>query len=163
LPSDRLAEGDVALLAGRPEHAERHRVDGDDEQRAVLLGGGAERLDVLDRAEEVGALQEDGGGLAVDRPGQRGGVGDAALQPDLLDLGAEALRVGGQGLAAVRVDAARDDEAAPAGAPAGAPGAAEAPRRDPRRAGVGDGQRGQSDIAVWNSNIACSPPEISGW
>ena len=52
---------------GGLQDAERHRVAGDDEQRAVLLGRGAERLDVLDRAEEVGALQEDGGGLVVDR------------------------------------------------------------------------------------------------
>ena len=77
----------------------------------MLLGRRAERLDVLDRAEEVGALQEDGRGLAVDRRRQRRRVGDAALEPDLDHLGAEAGRVGGEGLAAVRVDAAGDDEA----------------------------------------------------
>ena len=129
---------------GRPEHAERHRVDGDDEQRAVLLGGGAERLDVLDRAEEVGALQEDGGGLVVDRFGQRGGVGDAVLQPDLHDLRAEALGVGGEGLAAVRVDAARDDEAAPAlGRADRQVGGGGDRGRSLVEAGVGDRQRGQ--------------------
>src|SRR4029077_1499972 len=111
-----LAEGDVgAALAGRLQDAQRDRVAGDDQQGAVLPGGGAERLDVLDRAEEVGALQDHGGGLAVDRLGQRGGVGQPALEPDLDDLGAVALRVGGEGLAAVRVDAAGDDEAAAPG------------------------------------------------
>src|SRR6201999_3435008 len=54
-----LAERDVGTgLAGRLEDPERHRVAGDDEQRAVLLRRRAERFDVLDRAEEVGALQE---------------------------------------------------------------------------------------------------------
>ncbi len=45
----------------------------------MLAGGGAERLDVLDRADEVGALEENGGGLAVDRGGQRGRVGRPVL------------------------------------------------------------------------------------
>ncbi len=101
------------LLARRLQHAQRHRVAGDDEQRAVLLRRRAERLDVLDRAEEVGALQDHRGRLAVDRRRQRRRVGQAVLQPDLLDLRPEARRVGGERLAAVRVDAARDDEAAP--------------------------------------------------
>ena len=106
-----LAEGDVgAGLAGRLQDPERHRVAGDDQQRAVLLRRRAERFDVLDRAEEVGALQDDRRGLAVDRRRQRRRVGDAALEPDLDHLGAVADRVGRERLAAVRVDAAGDDE-----------------------------------------------------
>ena len=97
----------------------------------------------LDRAEEVRALQEDRRGLTVDRRGQRRGVGLAVSQADLDQLGAVADRVGREGLAAVRVQAARDDEAAPL-------------RRRHRQvtgrgdrggalveAGVGDGQAGQ--------------------
>ena len=113
-----LAEGDVGTaLARRPQDAERHRVGGDDQQRAVLPGGCAERLDVLDRAEEVGALQDHGGGVSVDDIGQGRGVGEAAVEPDLDHLGAVATRIGGESLAAVRVDAARDDETAAPGRP----------------------------------------------
>ena len=86
-----LAERDVgAALAGRLEDPQGHRVAGDDQQRAVLLRRRAERLDVLDRAEEVGALQDHRRGLAVDRRRQRRRVGDAALEPDLDHLGAVA-------------------------------------------------------------------------
>ena len=83
----------------------------------MRLGGDAEGLDVLDRAEEVGALQEDGGGLPVDRAGERRGVGQPTHKPDLDQLGAEPRRIGGQGLAAVGVNAAGDDEAAASGRP----------------------------------------------
>ena len=90
-----LAEGDVgAALARRLQDPQRHRVAGDDQQRPVLLRRRAERLDVLDRAEEVRALEDDRGGLAVDRRGQRRGVGQPALEPDLDHLGAVADRVG---------------------------------------------------------------------
>ena len=109
----------------------------------MLLRGGAERLDVLDRAEEVGALQEDGGGLAVDRRGQRGGVGEAALEPDLDHLGAVALGVGGERLAAVRVDAAGDDEAAPLGRAHRQVAGGGDRGRALVEAGVGDRQPGQ--------------------
>ena len=68
-----LADGDVGAalarrLAGSPSVIGS---TGDDHQRAVLLGRRAERLDVLDRAEEVRLLQEDRGGLVVDRVGER--------------------------------------------------------------------------------------------
>ena len=82
-----LADRDVgAALAGRPQNRERDRVAGDDDERAVLLRRRAERLDVLDRAQEVRLLQEDGGGLVVDRVGQGGGVRDATVQSDLDQL-----------------------------------------------------------------------------
>ena len=139
-----LAEGDVgAALARRLEDPERHRVGGDDQQGAVLLRRGAERLDVLDRAEEVGALEDHRGGLAVDRGGQGGGVGQPALEPDLDDLRAVPHRVGGERLAAVRVDAAGDDEAlAPGRAHRQVAGGGD--RGGPLvEAGVGDRQPGQ--------------------
>ena len=57
-----LADGDVdAALARRAQDAERDRVDRGDAERARLVGGGGERLEVLDRAEEVRVLDEDGG------------------------------------------------------------------------------------------------------
>ena len=77
--------------------------------------GLAELLDVLDGAKEVGALQEDRGGLVVDGLGEGARVGQAAIHADLVDLGAVALRVGGEGLAAVRVHGPGDDEAAALG------------------------------------------------
>ena len=139
-----LAEGDVgSALARRAEDAERHRVGRDDQQGAVLPGGRAERLDVLDRAEEVGALEDHGGRLVVDGLGQCRGVGEAAFEADLDDFGTVPARVGREGLAAVRVDAARDDEAA---AP-GRPHRQVAGRGDRGwalvEAGVGDRQPGQ--------------------
>ena len=58
-----LADRDVdAALARRAQHAERDRVDRGDAERARLVRGGGERLEVLDRAEEVRVLDEDGGG-----------------------------------------------------------------------------------------------------
>ncbi len=66
-----LADGDVdAALAGRAQDAERDRVDRGDAERAGVVGGRGERLEVLDRAEEVRVLDEDGGGLVVERRGQ---------------------------------------------------------------------------------------------
>ena len=66
-----LADRDVdAALARRPEHAERDRVDGGDAERARLVGGARQRLEVLDRAEEVRVLDEDGGGLVVEGLGE---------------------------------------------------------------------------------------------
>ena len=46
----------------------------------------------------------------VDRVGERGGVGHPAVEADLDHLGAEAGRVGGERLAAVGMQAARDDQ-----------------------------------------------------
>ncbi len=72
-PAERLAlpHRDVdPALAGRPEHAERHRVDRGDRQRAGVVRGRGERGEVLDAAEEVRVLDEDGGGLVVERFGR---------------------------------------------------------------------------------------------
>ena len=77
-----LAERDIgAALARRLQDPQGHRVAGDDQQRAVLLCRRPERLDVLDRTEEVRGLQEDGGGLSVHRLGQRRRIGEAVLSP----------------------------------------------------------------------------------
>ena len=162
-----LADGDVdAALAGRAQDAERDRVDRGDAERAGLVGSASERLEVLDRAEEVRVLDEERGGLVVERRGELAGVGDAAVEPDLDDLGAEAARVGRERLAGVRVQAARDDELAPALARA----EREVGGRGDRRGALvqrGVGRRAapvSSEIAVWNSNITCRPPcETSGW
>ena len=54
-----LADRDVdAEVARRSQDAERDRVALDDHDRAGLLRGGDERLEVLDGAEEVRVLQE---------------------------------------------------------------------------------------------------------
>ena len=107
-----LAEGNVcAGLTGRLEDPERHRVAGDDQERVVLLRRRAERRHALDRAEEVGALQDHRRGLAVDRRRQRRGVGRAGGQRDLDDLRPPAGGRRGQRLAAVGVHAAGDHEA----------------------------------------------------
>ena len=71
------------------------------------------------------------------------GVGEAVLEPDLLDLGVVADRVGGEGLAAVRVDAARDDEAAAAGRAHRQVAGGGDRGRALVEAGVGDRQPGQ--------------------
>jgi hypothetical protein len=139
-----LAEGDVgAGLARRLQDPQRHRVAGDDQQRAVLLRRRAERLDVLDRAEEVGALEEDRRRLAVDRRGQRRRVGDPALEADLDDFRAIAGGVGGEGLTAVGVKPAGDDELGAFGRPH-----RQVARRGDRartlvEPGVGDRQAGE--------------------
>ena len=108
-----LPHGDVdAALARRLEDPERDRVVRADHDGRRRLGGRRERLGVLDGAEEVRLLEDDRRGVAVDglRPGV--GVGDAVAQPDLDDLDPVAVRVGRERLAAVRVHAARDDDAA---------------------------------------------------
>ena len=83
---------------------------------------------------------------------------------DLDDLGGEAARVGAERLAAVRMEAPRDDEpAAPGRADRQVAGGGDR-RRPLVQRGVRDRQAVSSEIAVWNSNIACRPPwEISGW
>ena len=111
-----LAERDVdAEVARRAQDAERHRVDRGDQQRAGALGDRRQRLEVLDAAEEVRLLEKDGGGVVVDRRGQRVGVGRSAAQRHLDELAAEAAGVGRERLAAVRMKAARDDEPRAAG------------------------------------------------
>ena len=63
-----LPHGDVDVeVAGRAQDAERDRVALDDDDRAGLLGGRHERLEVLDGAEEVRVLQEDRGDVVVER------------------------------------------------------------------------------------------------
>ena len=65
--------------------------------------------------------------------------------------------VGGERLAAVRVDAARDDEASAPGRARSRGRRRRRPTRAPRRApAFATGSPVSSEIAVWNSNIACS-------
>ena len=96
-----LADGDVdAEVAGRAQDAERDRVALDDHERARRLGGRHERLEVLDRAEEVRVLQEDGADVVVERVGQRVRVGRRRrASGDLLDLVAPARAGRGERLA----------------------------------------------------------------
>ena len=78
-----LADGDVdAAVAGRPEDAEGDRVAGGDQQRAGVVGDRGDRLEVLDRAEEVRVLDEDGGGLVVDGLGERVEIGEPVGERD---------------------------------------------------------------------------------
>jgi hypothetical protein len=95
----------------------------------VVLGGRAERLNVFHRPQEVRLLQEDGGGLIVDRLGQGQRVSNAVGERDLDQVGAVTRTVGHQGLAAVRMDA-------PGGDQFSAPGLA-----DRQVGGRGDGRR----------------------
>ena len=64
-----LADDDVgAERAGRLEQAERDDLgDDDDQQRADVVGEHGELFDVAERAVEVGGLDDDRGGLVVDR------------------------------------------------------------------------------------------------
>ncbi len=55
---------------GGPQDAERDRVDGRDAERAGLVRGVGECLQVLDRAEEVRVLDEEGGRLVVEGGGE---------------------------------------------------------------------------------------------
>ena len=89
-----LAHADVhAEAAGRLEDAERQRVGRADDERAGALAGLDERAEVLDRAEEVRLLDEDGRRVVVDRRGERVEVGGAGLvERRLDDLAAEARR-----------------------------------------------------------------------
>ena len=88
-----LAHGDVCTaLARGPQDRESDRIAGDDHERTVLLRRRAERLDVLDGPEEVRLLQEDRGGLVIDRFRQGGRVGDPIGKRDLDQLGPIARR-----------------------------------------------------------------------
>src|SRR5262249_31017507 len=75
-------------LARRLEDGEGDRVAADDQQSAVPLRGGAQRLDILARPQEVRLLEEAGGGLVVGRRCEGGSVGDPADKRDLDELGA---------------------------------------------------------------------------
>ena len=124
-----LADGDVdAALARRAQDAEGDRVDRGDAERAGLVRGRRQRLEVLDRAEEVRVLDEDGGDVLVDRSSaSSAGSVTPSREPDLDHLGAEAAGVGLERRAGVRVQAARDDQ------PACGPCARRAPGRRRRR------------------------------
>ena len=102
-----LAHGDVRpALARRLQDREGDRVAGDDHKCAVLLRRRRESLDVLHGSEEVRLLQEDGGGLVVDRVGEGDRVRDAVRKGDLHKLAPVAGAIGDEGLAAVRMHAA---------------------------------------------------------
>ena len=152
---------------GREDRRARSgRTDADDE-RAGGLGAARQRLDVLDRAEEVRLLEERPRTCRRRSPPPSA---SASVTPSRSGTSTtvvpEAERVGAQRLARVRVHAARDDEARAAGV---------ASLR--QVAGGGHGARAlvdarrwrpaapvSSEIAVWYSNITCSPPwETSGW
>ena len=96
---------------GGPQHAERHRVARADGDRAAVLDARDQRLEVLDRAEEVRLREEDGRHVVAERVGERVRVGDAVAQRDLLDLDPPARAHRAQRLASVRVHPARDQEA----------------------------------------------------
>ena len=84
-----LADRDVAAVrAGRLEHAERHRVDVRDRERARLARRRGELGRRLEAAEEV-RLLEDHRGRVVGGGGDRCRVGDAVLVRHLDDLEAE--------------------------------------------------------------------------
>jgi hypothetical protein len=100
-----------ALGAGRLDDAERERVGGDDDERAGVVGGLREDRELLDRAEEVRLLKDDRRHVVVERGGERLEIGEAVGQRDLVDRHAVAHGERVQGLAAVGVHAAADDQA----------------------------------------------------
>ena len=140
-----LAEGDVgAALARRPEDAERHRV--------ARRRPAARRAPWRPRRAPRRPRPRRGSSGSAGRPrrsrrrppsASAAASVTPALEPDLDDLGAVADRVGGERLAAVRVDAAGDDEAAALGR-AHRQVAGRGDRGGPLvEAGVGDRQPGQ--------------------
>ena len=113
-----LADRDVdTAFPGRSQHPEGQRVDRGDRERARVLGGPGEGLEILDRAEEVRVLDEQGGGFRVERGAELARVREAALEANLDHLRAEAASVGAKRLAAVGMNATGDDQTpAPRGA-----------------------------------------------
>ena len=95
------------------DRTDADRVDGGDAERAGLVRDRGEGLEVLDRAEEVGVLDEDRGGLLIDGGGELVEARGPVIEPDLDHLGAESPRVGRERLARVRMQAARGDELRP--------------------------------------------------
>ena len=77
---------------------------------ALVRGRSARWRDVLQRAKEVGLLDDDGLGLGVECGFERGERGDAVLQLDLADGEAARLGVGLQCRAILRIERARDDD-----------------------------------------------------
>ncbi len=106
-----LADADVdAVAARRLEDPERDRVGAADDERPVGARRRDQRLELLDRAEEVRRRDEGGADVIAHRRSPLRGVGHAVAQADLDDRGAVARRERAQRLARVRVHAARDDE-----------------------------------------------------
>ena len=75
-----LGHGDVrAHFAGRPDQGLEHRVGGDDGHGLGLTAGGEQFREVVDGAEEIRVLHQQGGGVAVDGPLEALDVGPAVL------------------------------------------------------------------------------------
>ncbi len=143
---ERLALADRHVdpaLARRAQDSERRRVDRCDGQRPGLLGGRGEQLEVLDSAEEARVLDHDGGRVGVERGPEIRGVGRPVVQAHLDDLGREPARIGSKRLAAVGVDAARDDETAAPGGSERQVGGRGDRRRPLVQRRVGDRQRAE--------------------
>ena len=161
-----LAHGHVdAALARRLEDPQRDRVVGADDHRRRVLGGGRQRGGVLDRAEEVGLLEDDGARVLVDGGGPRVGVGDAVAQRRPRRPRGRSRR---PACAAPRARAgARRARRRPSACRWPAWPGRRRPRRRSgprRRSRWRPAARSAREIAVWYSNITCRPPwEISGW
>ena len=117
--ADRLAfaNDDVrAHLARRADQAERDRLGNDgDQQRARSVRRFGDRRQVGDPAEDVGILDDDGAGLAVDARDQPLGVGfGAQLRQRRLERVAGELGHGLGDADIMRVDARRDHGLVPA-------------------------------------------------
>jgi hypothetical protein len=108
-----LGGGDVgADLAGRLEEAEGDRVEVDAEQGALRLHLLGEAPQVVEAAEEVGALDDQQGGLVVHKG--EGVLGAAVRRLIAGDLHIEGLEVGAEHSAVLGVHAAGDDDLAAA-------------------------------------------------
>ena len=133
-----------------------------DDQRAGLLapiGASASRSSTAPR--KFGCCRK----TAETSSSTSNALGHAGRERQLLDRRAVAGRGGGQRLARVRVQPARDQEAA-RGRSAASP--ASRPRRPPTAPSYSvafdTGRPVSSLIAVWYSNMTCSVPcETSGW
>src|SRR5690606_728645 len=117
-----LADSDVrAALAGRAQQREADRVEDGDEQRARGVRDVGRGGPVLDHAEEVGALDDDGGRVVAD-----GGAQRVLVEPPVLavgdgpDLEAHAPVVRLEHATVVRVQAAGYRDGAPGAARDGA-------------------------------------------
>ena len=118
-PAEAQREAERLGLAGDdvgPELARALRAEpsgqglGDDGHRQGLdaVGGVGEGLDVLDDAEEVRRLIDDGGRLVVERAAELGRVDPAVgAEPDFDGLDAEVLDVGPDDLPVLRMEGAR--------------------------------------------------------
>ena len=128
---------------GWPQHAQGQRVDRGDGQRTRLPGRRGEGLQVLHRPQEVRVLDEQRRRVGIDRRRQLVGVGQASLEAHLDHLGAEPARVGAKRLAAVGMNAPRDDQAPSLGGADRQVGGGRHRRRALVQRGVGDRQPAQ--------------------